>query len=42
MSEREKVVYKDKFANLWDGMTARKMTDMLQYKMQLYEAALLP
>ena len=37
--EREKVVYQDKFADLWDGMTARKATDWLQHKMQLYEGS---
>jgi hypothetical protein len=37
--EREKVVYKDKFADLWDGMTVRKVTDWLQHKIQLYEGS---
>jgi hypothetical protein len=37
--EREKVVYQDKFADLWDGMTVRKVTDWLQHKMELYEGS---
>ncbi len=37
--EREKVVCQDKFADLWYGMTVRKVTDWLEHKMQLYEGS---
>jgi hypothetical protein len=37
--DRAKVVYQDSFADLWAGMTARKATEWLRHKMQLYRGS---